>query len=471
MTARTARTFRRAVFCALGLVAFGGAAVASRTPQELTPRPNIVLVLVDDLGWQDTALQLTPEPPAQNQRWHTPNPTLAPPAWRRNSLDASDTTFPWLLSEAGYRTIHVGKAHFGAKGTPGEDPRALGFDVNIAGHAAGHPGSYLGRDDFRLRGRTGVPAASTFWKVPDLEAWFGSETFLTEALATHAAEAVEEAVAAGQPFYLNFAPHAVHTPLRANARLLDHYVGLDEREATYDTMIESVDNALGTLLAKLAELGVVDDTVVLFTSDNGGLSAQARGPAPGGARWHTHNAPLKSGKGSASEGGVRGPLAARWPGHTPAGTWSEQPVITYDLFPTFLAMAGSALPEAARARMEGHDLGTTLRRGSDATLEGRALFWNQPYQRGAPGPGIEPCKSVRLGDWKPPYFYEDRHFELYDLGRDLGEEHDLAGERPDVTQRLGAELSDWLVRLQAKLPFVKDSGSAVPLPRATPTPR
>lgn len=516
----TARTFQRAVLGTLGLVTFVSAAHASRPPQEpsAAPRPNIVLVLVDDLGWQDTALQLTPQPTAQNEQWHTPNldllaaggmrftsayaagpvctptrtslltgrtpganhitywtqqkdtdtsashPTLAPPAWRWNGLDASDTTFPRLLAEAGYRTIHVGKAHFGAKDTFGQDPLALGFQVNIGGHAGGHPGSYLGQHDFRLSGRTGKPEASRFWDVPNLEEWHGTDTYLTEALVAKTCRALEESVRAGKPFFLNFAPYAVHTPLMANERLLARYADLDPREATYATMIESVDNALGTLMAQLEALGVADNTVILFTSDNGGLSAHARGLAPDGAARHTHNAPLKSGKGSAYEGGVRVPLAVRWPGHTPAGTWNEQPVITYDLFPTFLAMAGVELPDAGR--VEGRDLGATLRVGTDEALEGRALFWNQPHQWGANGPGIEPFTSVRLDDWKLIYFHAPARLELFDLRHDVGETHDRLLDEPEHATELATRLADWIAARDVQLSLDKATGASIPGPLA-----
>lgn len=474
----------------MGLAALALALALGGTPESAAPRTNVVVVMVDDLGWLDHGLDLPGAPAASERHFRTPNlrrlaehgvvfsnayaaapvctPTrvslmtgrspgatrvtfwtlhqgrdtsakfegLLPPAWELDGLQPGEATLASMLSDAGLRAIHVGKAHWGARGTPGADPLALGFDVNVAGHAAGAPGSYRSRERFS--------GGDPVWDVPGLEAWHARDVFLTEALASEAVAALEEAVGDGERFYLHFAPYAVHVPIQANERLLAHYEGLDPREAAYATMVESVDEALGAILDALERLGVADETAVVFTSDNGGLAAHGRGGEP-----HTHNAPLRSGKGSCYEGGVRVPLVVRLPGARGARRDVDAPVITWDLTPTVLALAGVDAPAEVRARFEGLDL-VPLARG-EAELPERALCWNQPHFWGLRGPGIEPFSSVRRGDWKLVWRHRDRGFELYDLARDVGETRDLAAQEPERVRALAGELQAWIERVGAQL--------------------
>ncbi|MFT5423867.1 MAG: arylsulfatase A-like enzyme [Phycisphaerales bacterium] len=492
---------------------------------------NIVLVLVDDLGWQDTAVPMLAEPTAQNGLWRTPNvqrlaasgvrfsngyasapvctPTrtsiltgmtpartgitywtlhegtdtsrvhegLAPPAWRVNGLQPGEhALLPELLRRAGYRTIHAGKAHFGAVGTPGADPERLGFEVNIAGHAAGAPASYWGEDHYSQAGKRGEDHEEnpSVWDVPGLDKFHGSATYLTEALASEASGEIRRAAADGVPFFLSFAPYAVHTPLMANERYAAGYPGLDAQETKYATMIESVDAAVGTLVTALQETGQLDRTVIVFTGDNGGLSAHARGLAPDGQTRHTHNAPARSGKGSGYEGGTRVPWIVAWPGVTDApgraGTLDATPVVSHDLFPTFLGIAGVPIPNAAAGGepIDGVDLagaiaGLVAGRGHD--LGERVLGWHQPHQWGASGPGIEPFTSVRRGRWKLLFFHADERYELYDLSADPGESVDLAATTPAALAEMRAVLVRWVERTGAQPSVRKPTGEPV-LPTA-----
>lgn len=471
---------------------------------EQASRPNIVVFLVDDLGWQDTALQLTEEPTPFNLRYRTPNverlasrgvrftdayasapvctptrvslmtgrspgahgvtwwvlradrhkskqhPTLDAPWWRTNGLQEGELTLAGLLDDAGYRTIHVGKAHWGAVGTSGADPTRLGFDRNIAGHGAGGPGSFLGTQNFSAAHR----GADRIWDVPGLERYHGQEIYMTEALALEARREVREAVSDGEPFFLHFAPYAVHAPITANPRYLDGYPDLDAKEAAYATMVETADAALGTVLDTLDELGVADDTVVVFTSDNGGLSAHGRG-----GEKHTHNAPLRSGKGSAYEGGVRVPTVISWPGVTDPGTCSE-PVITHDLFPTLLGAAGTEVPGWYLPVLEGEDLRPLLE-GRRAPWGERALYWHQPHLWGANGPGIWPYSAIRRGNWKLIHDHAAGRLELYDLAVDPGESRDLAETEPEVLAALAGELSDWVEASGARLSLQREEGRPV----------
>ena len=472
---------------------------------------HVVLFLVDDLGWQDASLPFHTERTPFNERYRTPHlerlaaegavlrhgyasapvctPTrtaihtgqsparshitywtlyadrdqttawkrgegerLVAPAWRTEGLAPADPTLARLLSQAGFWTIHVGKAHLGGIGSPGEDPRALGFQINDAGHAPGGPGSFLGLHQFRAKGRRGEPGASV-WDVPGLEDYHDHDVYLTEALALEACREVRAAARAGKRVFLSFAPYAVHAPIMANAKYLANYPDLDPKEAAYATMVETVDHALGALLSTLEQEGMLDDTLFVYTSDNGGLSAHARGgPA------HTHNRPLRSGKGSSYEGGVRVPWVVRWPGVTTAGAVHDEPVISHDLYPTILAAAGLEAP--ADHAIDGRDLEPLLR---GEPQDERPLVWHMPHFWGVHGPGIQPYSAVRSGDLKLLFLQGDERLELYDVVADPGEEQDLAAERPEDVARLARVLAEELERRGAQGP-VRRVGDAAPQP-------
>jgi arylsulfatase A-like enzyme len=477
------------------------------------PRPNLLLFMVDDLGWRDHSLDLGFGPDVPPTHFRTPHlerlaaegaiftngyaacpvctpsrvawmtgrrparsnitywvfdadrdtsathPTLSAPDWRTEGMQPDDPSLPRYLAEAGYRTIHVGKAHFGATGSPGEDPLALGFDVNIAGHGRGAPGSYLGTDHFQSSRRQGSEGPGP-WDVPGLERYHGQDIFLTEALALEAAEQIRAAKAADQPFFMNFAPYAVHTPIQANAKYLASYPELDEREAAYATMVESVDAALGVLLDTLRDEGVLDNTLIVYTSDNGGLSAHARG-----GEANTHNLPLKSGKGSAYEGGTRVPLVARWPGRVEPGTRRADLVVSNDLFITFVSASGARPSGSAWSPgMRGIGLFDD-RRGllneQPPFTEGTAT-WHMPHQWGASGPGIQPFSSIRHGRYKLIHWHAGGPLELYDLVDDPGESRNLATELPDVLRELAERLERALVEDDAQRSIQTATGEPVP---------
>ncbi len=490
----------------LGAAAEGTVAPTAKHPSE-DPAPrarHIVLFLVDDLGWQDASVPFHAERTPFNDRYRTPHlerlasegmvlrhgyasapvctPTrtaihtgqsparshitywtlyadrdqtgpwkrsegerLVAPDWRKEGLGPEDPTLARLLAQAGFWTIHVGKAHLGGIGSPGEDPRALGFQVNVAGHAPGGPGSFLGLHQFRANGRQGKPGASV-WDVPGLEDYHDHDVYLTEALAVEACREVREAARAGKRVFLSFAPYAVHAPIMANAKYLANYPDLHPTEAAYATMVETVDHALGALLATLEAEGMLDETLFVYTSDNGGLSAHARG----GER-HSHNAPLRSGKGSAYEGGVRVPWVVRWPGQVEPGSASDEPVISHDLYPTLLAAAGLEAPEGHA--VDGRDLRPLLR--GESPGEARPLVWHMPHFWGVHGPGIQPYSAVRLGDLKLLFFQGAGRLELFDVVQDPGEEKDLAGERPEDLRRLAGLLAAELERRGAQPPLLR----------------
>jgi len=481
--------------------------VASFVPSPAAAgRPNIVLIVVDDMGWQDTSVPFHSSVTDLNRRYRTPamerlaaegakltdahasavcspsrvslmtgmnasrhgvtnwtlhrdrspdqrHPSLELPAWPLNGLAPSPGTprtvvarcLPELLREAGYRTIHVGKAHFGARGTPGEDPRALGFDINVAGHAAGGPGSFLGEKGYGAGWRGG----EAVWDVPGLEEHKAAGTYLTEALTLEAVQAVEGAVKERRPFFLHLAHYAVHAPWETDPRFAARYeaAGLKGRELALATMIEGVDKSVGDVLAALDRLGVAGDTLVILVSDNGAPAEVPR------------NLPLRGHKLSCHEGGSRVPALARWPGRIRAGLVDATPVLIEDLFPTVLEAAGVAFAGKVPQVVDGRSWVPHLTGGARLPAD-RPLVFHFPNNYGGQGP----FSALRLGDWRLVFHHATGALELYDLAADLGESRDLSASRPDKLRELAGVLSRELASRGALMPARRSDGTRVSLP-------
>ncbi len=479
--------------------------------------PNIIMFLVDDMGWQDTSVPFWKEETPFNQRYHTPamerlaaegmlftqayassvcSPTrvslmtgmnaarhrvtnwtlrrnasvdgesdiLQYPDWNVNGVQPVDsieratyaTLLPQVLRDQGYFTIHCGKAHFGAMNTPGADPLNMGFDINIAGHAAGGPGSYLGTENFGNE----TPGGHTLpWGIPGLEKYHGDSIFLSEALTREAMLALDSARAERKPFYLYMAHYAVHIPLYADDRFYQAYLdmGLPESEAKYATMVEGMDKSLGDLMDYLDRNGLADNTIVLFMSDNGGFSLRPRA-----GELHTHNKPLNSGKGSAYEGGIREPMIVKWPGMVRPGARNDDYLLIEDFFPTILDMAGVENPQTVQ-KVDGKSFMTMLRE-EGTTATGRDLFWHFPNNWGPTGPGIGTTSTIRSGAWKLVYWYEDGHFDLFNIQEDIGELDNLAEEEPERVAELAVKLGDYLRSVDAQRPSFKETGELAPWP-------
>jgi arylsulfatase A-like enzyme len=472
------------------------------------PRPNIVVFLVDDMGWEDTSEPFYKEVTELNRRYRTPNmealareglkftqayacalcsptrvslmtglnaarhrvtnwtlrknispdpdsPDMKPPYWNVNGLSPVPgiertihvKPLPMFLREAGYRTIHVGKAHWGAEGTPGEEPKNLGFDVNIAGHSAGGPGSYHGKRNYSAAWRS-TNSEDRIWDVPGLEAYHGTNTNLTEALTREANKTVDDAVAAGSPFFLYMAHYAVHAPWETDDRFYQRYkdAKLEEREAVYASMIEGMDKSLGDIRANLERHGIADNTIIIFMSDNGT------------AKQLPLNLPLRGHKLTPYEGGIRVPMMVKWPGVTKPGSICDTPVIIEDYFPTLLEMAGVRTPEQIGGHVDGISFAPLLR-GGTKTPGDRALVWHFPHCYDQP-----PYSVIREGDWKLIYFHLDQRYELYNLREDIGEKTDLCGRHPDTAMRLANHLHSILAERDAQMPVLKTTGLPAPLP-------
>lgn len=480
-------------------------------------KPNIIFFLVDDMGWQDTSVPFWTEETDWNKRYQTPamerlaadgmiftqayassvcSPTrvslmsgmnaarhrvtnwtlnrnasvdgrsdiLSYPQWNVNGVQPTDsiensayaTMLPQILHDNGYFTIHCGKAHFGARNTPAENPLNCGFDVNIAGHAAGGLGSYLGEKNF---GNKEVGEHTLPWGVPGLEQYHGDSIFITEALTIEAKKALDQAIEADQPFYLYMAHYAVHIPLNADKRFYQKYLdqGLPEPEAKYASMVEAMDKSLMDLINYVDEKGLTDNTIFLFMSDNGGFSLKPRSGAQ-----HTHNKPLNSGKGSTYEGGIREPMIVKWPGKVKPKTRNDDYLIIEDFYPTILEMAGIKDYSTVQ-EIDGLSFVPMLTQNG-TTAENRDLFWHFPNNWGPTGPGIGATSTIRSGDWKLIYYYRDESFELFNIKEDIGELKNLASDYPEKTKNLAIKLGSYLESVKAQRPSYKATNQLVPFP-------
>ncbi len=373
------------------------------------------------------------------------------PAPFRDSMPLSEVTIAEALKEAGYRTAFFGKWHLG----PTEEywPENQGFDVNVGGHNRGSPpGGYFSP-----------------YKNPRLKDGPPGE-HLPMRLASEACRVIEQFQ--DEPFFVYFAFYSVHIPLQAPRELVEKYkrkaerLGLEgrpefaeeeqvwptqqprkvrilQKHPVYAAMVESMDRAVGMVLAKLDELDLADKTIVFFTSDNGGLATAEGLP--------TSNLPLRGGKGWLYEGGIREPWLVKWPGVTKPGSTCDVPVISTDFYPTILQMAG--LPLRPEQHQDGVSL-VPLLRGADR-LAARPLFWHYPHyanQGGFPG------GAIRLGDWKLIERYEDGRVHLFNLKEDLGERHDLAAGMPEKVRELRSRLHRWYKQVDARFLRAKPGG-------------
>ncbi len=467
-------------------------------------KPNIVFFFVDDMGWQDTSVPFHTEVTRLNRQYHTPhmeqlakegvkftqayasavcspsrislmtgmnaarhmvtnwtlrknispdqpNEKIQSADWNLNGLSPEPNqpgtvhapTLPQLLKKAGYKTIHVGKAHFGAEGTPGEDPLNLGFDVNIAGHAAGAPASYYAKNNFSQNPQS---PGSNIWDVPGLEKYHGSDQYLTEVLTIEANEAINQAVEEGKPFYLYMSHYAIHAPWQKDDRFYQKYIdaGLSEFDATYASMLEGMDKSLGDIRANLKRLGVDENTVIVFMSDNGAPKQAAR------------NLPLRGHKITSYEGGTRVPMLVKWSGTTKPETIEDQYVIIEDIFPSFLELAG--LEDEAKNSIDGISF-LPLLTGKGEYPADRPIFWHFPNTYDQP-----PYSSVRKGDWKLIYHHTDRKIELFNLGEDISEQSDLSETHPEKLRELAEILTRHLKATKAKMPTDKITGEVVEYP-------
>jgi arylsulfatase A-like enzyme len=481
-------------------------------------KPNIILFLVDDMGWEDTSVPFWDKITASNNLYRTPNmvklaakgvkftnayatPVCTPTRvslmsgmnaahhrvtnwtsvqkdtnsdypdslynavpWNINGLSPQPnikntvyvTPLPQLLKNAGYYTIHCGKAHFASKGTPGSNPINLGFDINIAGSEIGSPASYLSEKEY---GNTPINGKVSLNAVPGLEKYYNTHTFLSEALTLEALKALEIPQSKSKPFFLYMAQYAVHIPFDGDNRFLKKYEGLSKGEAAYATLIEGMDKSLGDIMDWLDKNKLTDNTVIMFMSDNGGLS---RVPPRSGIA-HTQNYPLKAGKGSVYEGGIREPMIVSWPGVIKPATISKRYLLIEDFFPTILDIA-SVKNRNTVQKTDGQSFLASLKDPS-LTDNKRVLIWRYP-NRWVPedAPGISWFSALRQENWKLVYDYKKHQAELYNLESDIGEQHNLSKKLPEKSKELTALLTKYLKKYKAQLPVNKITGKMIAWP-------
>jgi arylsulfatase A-like enzyme len=383
-------------------------------------------------GLYPARLHLTDWLPGRGDR---PDQKLLRPAFNQ-SLPVGVATIADVLKANGYVTAHFGKWHLGGGAA---DPRRRGFDVSIGGDNTGAQATYFAP----FRGSNGR-------FLPGLEAAAAGE-YLTDRLTAEAVRFIEQN--RDKPFFVYLAHNAPHIPLQAKPELVAKYppggAPGTQNNPKYAAMIESLDDGVGQILKKLDEWKLTEHTAVLFTSDNGGLSI-AEGPDTPA----TSNAPFREAKGFLYEGGIREPLIVRWPGVTRAGTTSDVPVSSIDLFPT---IADLCAPKST-AKVDGVSLRPLLAGG---TLSREALYWHYPHYSNQGG---RPGGAVRAGAWKLIEHYEDGRRELHDLAHDVSETRNLIGARPQAADELAGKLADWRRSVDAQM--MKPNPAYVPNPQS-----
>ena len=342
-----------------------------------------------------------------------------------STLDPSIKTWAQCIQEAGYKTGHFGKWHLS------KDPLPYGFDVNVGGtHSGSPPDGYY--PPHNVPGLRNAP----------------KEEYLTDRLSAEVVHFIREN--RQRPWLAYLSHFAVHTPLHAKNELVSKYknkpAGTLHSHVAMATMIEAVDSGVGQILEAVKSLQLEEQTIVIFYSDNGGYAGA------------TDMQPLRGYKGTYYEGGIRVPLFVKWPSAGRAGRSSE-PITGVDLYPTLCAMAEAQLP--TKQILDGENLVPLLTGRSDE-LPDRAIYWHFPAYLQANGKWASesrdslfrtrPCSIIRHGDWKLHHYFEDDAVELYNLRDDIGEDHDLADSKPEVTTRLLAELNHWRAKTDAPLP-------------------
>ena len=347
------------------------------------------------------------------------NPKLIVPDWTKY-LPLDETTIANDFHKAGYATASIGKWHLG-----GEEyyPEKHGFDFNIAGTDKPNTQHYFSPYD-----------------IPTLEDGPKGE-YVTDRLTNEAIKFIDTNAKEDKPFFLYLPHFAVHLPTQGKKPLIEKYKAkitpdMAQNNAVYAAMIDSLDQSVGRIREELKKLKIADNTLVIFVSDNGG-----RVPT-------TSNLPLRVGKGSAYEGGVRVPLIVYWPGITKPGSVCETPVISMDLYPTIMSIVG--ISEGAKNAVDGVSLVPLLR--GDGKLKRDELFWHYPHYQHYQLGGATPYSAIRKGDFKLIELLDDKPAELYNLKDDIGEKHDLAAEMPDKVKELRKRLHAWRTEVGAQMP-------------------
>jgi len=429
-------------------------------------KPNIVLFLADDLGWTGlrsygsdfyetpnldrlaskgvsftnayaactvcsptrasvmtgiypAKLRLTDFIPGQNR----PYAQMRAPEWTKG-LDNRHITIAEALRNGGYKTIHIGKWHLDFPNREDQGPTAHGFDVSHD-KPAGTRGYFINESKVNSLGL--------------------KSNYTTDYLTDKAIEEVEKAK--NSPFFLYFAYNVPHTPIQGREDLVEYFSKKVDKYAVhknpvYAAMVKSMDMSVGRVVDTLKRNGLLENTLIVFTSDNGGLTQRY-----GKHDNFTENLPLRRGKGSAYEGGVRVPTIASWAGVIPEGEKSDTPIISMDFYPTFLEAAGISGVPSHNEYVDGESLMAVFKNPSHSIR--RNLYWHYPhYHAGGDGP----YSAIRSGNWRLIEFHETGRVELYNLAKDISETHDRSQFNYKARDQLRNRLNRWRADVQVQMP-------------------
>ncbi|GAC13811.1 sulfatase [Aliiglaciecola lipolytica] len=427
-------------------------------------KPNILLILVDDLGWRDVgaygsdyyqtpnidsiaaaglkfnqaytaahicsptrASLLTGKHPARLNitdwipGWSYPHEKLAVPNWNTDGLPASEETIGEMLQQRGYSTAWIGKWH--VRGLQAFSNQPLKGEDYKSHNGAQYHGFDYGHQDFSLNGK-----------------FSGADPKGVMALTKQTIEFITKAEQKKQPWFAAISHYSVHTPLHFTEREKQRYlqqdrVGLAQQNPEYAAMVASLDESVGTLLNHLTSNNLTHNTLILFYSDNGGLDKNDTG-------FPTNNAPLRNGKATLYEGGIRVPFIASWPGKIAAGSESNEMITSTDFYPTLAKLVGSKkLPN----ELDGKDFSSVL--FNQDQLKRDSLYWHYPHYHRQGGP----AGAIRKGDYKLIEYFDDGRLELYNLNEDLGEQVNLAAQQPEKVAELLHQLSVWRKSVGAQM--------------------
>jgi arylsulfatase A len=457
----------QALYLKIGMLLLAGCVMLScAAPKQ---PPNFIFMLIDDMGWTDVgtfgstfyetpnvdrladegmrftnayaactvcsptrAAVLTGKYPARLHitDWieghKRPWAQLAVPDWTMY-LPHEEITIAEALKPTGYATVHIGKWHLGKEPFY---PETQGFDRNIAGNDMGSPPSYYHPYE---RGNRTIATMPPGGQDGD---------YLTDRLTDEAVTWIEDHQA--EPFFMYFPHYAVHTPIQSKKELEEYYAGKvnpdnPQRNAAYAGMVHSTDESVGRIMETLERLDLEDNTVLVFFSDNGGLIGNNFD------KPITSNVPLREGKGTEYEGGVRVPCIVKWPGNTEPGSTSDVPVIATDFYKTLLDMAG--VQPQANTGVDGLSLTPLLTQ--TGTLDRDALYWHYPHYHSQ---GARPYSAIRKGDYRLIEYFEDGRMEMYNLANDIGETNNLIDAMPEKAHELHAQLQAWRDEVGAQYP-------------------
>ena len=445
--------------------------------QQQQQQPNVVLIVVDDMGWKDLGVYgsdfhktpqidnfakdgvrftnayaactvssptrasiMTGKYPAKLHLtdWieghKMPKAKLQIPDWTMY-LAQEETTLAEVLHANGYQTAHIGKWHLGENEKYW--PENQGFDINIGGFSGGSP---------NLNIKKGLNGYFVPYGNPRLKDGPESE-YLTERLANEACNFIQQSQT--KPFFLNLWFYNVHTPLQAKQEKIDKYTALvdsakQHRNPVYAAMVEHVDDAVGKVITQLKSLGLYDNTIVVFTSDNGGLIRKSKGQV-------TDNSPLRLGKGERYEGGVRVPLIVKSAQQLAPNRTDNTPVMSIEFMPTLIDVAKLQVDKKVLNLIDGVSVKPLLI-SENGKLKRKSLYWHYPHYHTE---GATPYSAVRNGDWKLIHIIETNTFELYNLKSDVSETKNLINSESAIAAKLKRELENWKFKMRAQMPTIK----------------